>query len=115
MCAPKTRSFHRRVPPQHWRRYQDAAQALARLAGARKATVSFRLEIGENAALKKLRGTAEKYDALLEVWWDSGSEVEAIAKRPELEAAMNALRQMQAEFMSLPDSNFFFWPRTRRR
>ena len=93
---------------RHWRRYQTQVQALVKLANAKKASVSFSLEIAENAELQKLRGTAEKYDAILEVWWDSGSEVEAISHQPEFEKALTAVQQMQEEFMSLPDSSFFF-------
>ena len=98
---------------QHWRRYQDTVETYARLAKARKAVVSFSLEIAENAELQQLRGTAEKYDAVLEVWWNNGSEVEAIANQPELEEALNAIHQMQEKFISLPDSSFFFAASTR--
>ncbi len=93
---------------RHWRRYQTQVQSLAKLANAKRASVSFSLEIAENAELQKLRGTAKKYDSILEVWWESGSEVETIAHQPELEKAMNGIQQMQEEFMSLPESGFFF-------
>jgi hypothetical protein len=93
---------------RHWYDYQQAYKALAVATQARRFTVSFGLEIPYNAAIKELRGTLQPFDAVLEVWWDSGAPLDGIEEQPDIGRRIEDTRRMQAEFMDLEASSIFF-------
>jgi hypothetical protein len=93
---------------RHWQGYQAAMQAFAAAAGARRMSVSFGLEIEHNATLQALRGSLEPFDAVLEIWWESGAELVRAAEQPDMQQAIEALRELQAQLVNPLGSSFFF-------
>ncbi|MCG6967476.1 MAG: EthD domain-containing protein [Chromatiaceae bacterium] len=93
---------------RHWQAYQKALEELAGVSDARRMTVGFGLEIPHNSAIQEMRGTLEPFDAVLEVWWDSGAAIARQEDRPEIQERLAAIRAMQVQFMDLHASSFFF-------
>jgi hypothetical protein len=91
-----------------WQDYQDAVQAFAETAGARRIEVSFGLTIAQNKAIQMLRGTEEPFDAVLEIWWDNGAQVTEMTEQAGMRQAMELIREMQPSLMDLHSSSFFF-------
>ncbi len=93
---------------RHWQNYQQAYKELAVATEARRFAVSFGLKIPYNASIQEMRGTLEPFDAILEVWWDSGAQLDGIEERPDIGQRIDDTRRMQAEFMDLEASSIFF-------
>jgi hypothetical protein len=93
---------------RHWQAYQQAYEALAAATGARRFAVSFGLKIPFNTAIQELRGTLEPFDAVLEVWWDNGAQLDGVEEAPEIAARIAETRRMQEAFMDLEASSIFF-------
>lgn len=93
---------------RQWDDYQQAYRDLALSSGARRIAVSFGLTIPYNHAIQETRGTLDPFDAVLEVWWQSGAAIAAIENRPDIQHAIRAIQELQPEFMDLQGSSFFF-------
>ena len=93
---------------RYWQNYQLVAESFATLAEARRMSVGVGLEIPLNAEIQSLRGTMEPFDAILEIWWDSGADLVRVTQQPAIHEKIEALQQMQQDFISLQDSSFFF-------
>ena len=93
---------------RHWKGYQDALMELATASNAYRVSVGFGLKIPHNSAIQEMRGTQEPFDAVLEVWWESGAEVTRLENQPPIAAKLEAIRALQVEFIDLQGSSFFF-------
>ena len=93
---------------RHWNNYQQAYKELAVATGACRFAVSFGLKIPYNASIQEMRGTLEPFDAILEVWWHSGAQLDGIEDEPDVGRRIADTRQMQAAFMDLEASSIFF-------
>lgn len=66
------------------------------------------LPAAANAALQQSRGTAEPYDGVAEVWWQSMEDLAAALRTPEGRQADRELREDEARFIDLPRSAAWF-------
>ncbi len=60
-----------------------------------------------NGALAASRGTAEAYDGLAEVWWDSLDALAAVFASEEGQKANETLIEDEAKFIDFERSSFF--------
>ena len=65
------------------------------------------LDTPYNAALRATRGTAEPYDGVAELWWDSLDELAAATSAPEGRAAGDALLEDERRFIDHAASSMF--------
>jgi hypothetical protein len=93
---------------RQWRDYQEAVQVFAEAAGAKRIEVAFGLAIPENKAIQMLRGTEEPFDAVLEIWWQSGAQAMETSEQAGMKQAIEVIREMQPAFIDLQRSSFFF-------
>jgi hypothetical protein len=93
---------------RQWQGYHQAYHELALASGARRIAVGFGLTIPYNHVIQETRGTLDPFDAVLEIWWESGAAIGAIENRPDIQQAIAAIRALQPEFMDLQGSSFFF-------
>jgi uncharacterized protein (TIGR02118 family) len=66
------------------------------------------LTVPANEAIRTSRGTAEPYDGIAEVWWQSMDDLNAALSTPEGREADRALRQDEARFIDLARSAAWF-------
>ena len=96
--------FHR-----YWREEHGAlVKSLAEATGALRYVQSHTIAPERNAAMRKGRETAEAYDGIAEVWFES---LEAVAERfrsEEARAADRAMAADEAKFIDLGRSCVFF-------
>ena len=100
------------LPPEEFRRYWleehgPLARRLLEPLGARRYVQTHTLSTDLNAALAATRGTAEAYDGLAEVWWDSLDALLAVSRSEEGQRANETLTQDEARFIDFEHSSFF--------
>ena len=93
---------------RYWR--ETHGPLVARHAGAlriRRYVQTHAVDTPYNAALQATRGTAEPYDGVAELWWDSVDELGAATSTPEGRAAGAALLEDERRFIDLAASSMF--------
>lgn len=100
------------LPPEEFHRYwlQEHGPLARRLLGqlgARRYVQTHTLRTDLNAALAASRGTAEAYDGLAEVWWDSLDGLVAASSSEEGQGVNETLTEDEARFIDFERSSFF--------
>ena len=94
--------------PGFWAKYREAVDAVGEATQAIRVTASRTLAVPQNTQLAMARGTGSAFDGVIEVWWERGGDVIADLDQPGIAAQIEAMRRLQAEFMDLEQSSFFF-------
>lgn len=105
----------RRLPQssfEEFSRYwlQEHGPLVARVAPTlkmRRYVQSHALQDGSAAMLQASRGSAEPYDGIAEVWWDSRDDFDAGVSTPQGLEAAKALLDDEARFIDLASSRLF--------
>ena len=95
--------FHRYWLEEHG----PLARKLLEPLGARRYVQTHTLETDLNGALAASRGTAEAYDGLVEVWWDSLDALVAVFGSEEGQQANETLTEDEARFIDFERSSLF--------
>jgi uncharacterized protein (TIGR02118 family) len=100
------------LPPEEFHRYWleehgPLARGLLESLGARCYVQTHTLGADLNAALAASRGTAEAYDGLAEIWWDSLDALVAASASEEGQRANETLTEDEARFIDFERSSFF--------
>src|SRR5690349_14430978 len=93
--------FHRYWLEEHG----PLARSLLEQLGARRYVQTHTLDTDLNAALAAPRGTAEAYDGLAEIWWDSLDAFLAAAGSEAGQGANETLREDEARFIDFARSS----------
>jgi hypothetical protein len=91
-----------------WQEYEKRVLRVAQLSGAVGATVDTTLAVDANLEVMTTRGTAPPYEGVAEIEWERAPEFARLAEMPEVRAAIAAMQALQAEFVDLERSTFFF-------
>jgi uncharacterized protein (TIGR02118 family) len=83
------------------------ARRLLEPLGARRYVQTHTLDTDLNGALAAARGTAEAYDGLAEVWWDSLDALRAVFSSEEGLRANETLTEDEAKFIDFGRSSIF--------
>lgn len=92
----------------HWDRYTEAWLELAKHSEAKRMVTSIGLDIDQNTSIQLARGTRERFDGVLEIWWASGEHVDRCIQNPALQDKLASMRRHQEEFIDLASSSIFF-------
>jgi len=95
--------FHRYWLEEHG----PLARRLLESLGARRYVQTHTLDTDLHAQLAATRGTAEAYDGLAEVWWDSLDALLAAAGSEAGRSANETLTADEARFIDFERSSFF--------
>jgi uncharacterized protein (TIGR02118 family) len=100
------------LPPEEFHRYWleehgPLAGSLLEQLGARRYAQTHTVNADLNGALAAARGTAEAYDGLAEIWWDSLDAFLAAAGSEAGQSANETLMKDEARFIDLERSSFF--------
>ena len=100
-------------PEEFRRRWNDPAfgdliDQVAAATGAIRVERNLTLIIEQNVELMLERGSAEPFDATLEVWWESGQSLNALSNSPAFEAMLDAMTEQQRQFIDFSASRRFF-------
>ncbi len=95
--------FHR-----YWREeHGPLAGRLLGSLGARRYVQTHAIQPDLSAALAAARGTAEPYDGVAEIWWESVDQLMAVSASPEGRRANETLLEDEARFIDFERSSFF--------
>jgi len=95
--------FHR-----SWDQYRQAVDAVAKATQAVRVTASRTLAVPQNTLVMVARGTEKPFDGVIEVWWERGADVIEELDQPTVRTPLEAMQQLQSQFMDLKHSSFFF-------
>ncbi len=88
--------------------FGELLEELRRLTGASRVQRSSTLVIDMNVELMQERGSAEPFDALLEVWLENARSLDKRLESPELSRLLNELETYQSQFIDFTASRRFF-------
>jgi hypothetical protein len=94
--------------PAFWAKYREAVDAVGEATQAVRVTASRTLAVPQNTQLMLARGIGRPFDGVIEVWWERGADILEELNQPTARAPFEALWRLQAEFMDLEHSSFFF-------
>ncbi len=83
-------------------------EQIAQLSHAIDYRLSLTLQIEANLGLMEERGGAEPFDALIEVWWDSGHDLVQLTQTPPFRDLMHKMETYQSQFVDFSRSSRFF-------
>ncbi len=92
----------------YWREYRNVFQRVAEAVDAVRCSESMTLSVAENFDIMLSRGTKDPFDAIAEVWIKSAADLEKYAKSPAFQELTSELQALQAKFIDLENSTFFF-------
>jgi uncharacterized protein (TIGR02118 family) len=95
--------FHRYWLEEHG----PLARGLLEPLGARRYVQTHTLGADLNGPLAATRGTAEAYDGVAEIWWDSLEALAAASGSEEGQRANETLHQDEARFIDFEGSSIF--------
>lgn len=81
---------------------------LALLTQASEYKLSLTLQVAANLELMQERGGAEPFDALIEVWWESGHDLLDLADNAEFRTLTQRMEDYQRQFVDFSRSTRFF-------
>jgi hypothetical protein len=93
---------------RYWQQYEERLLRVGELSGAVRVTIDTTLAVDANLQVMTARGTAPPFEGVAEIWWERAPDFARLESEPELRAAMGAFRSLQAEFIDLERSTFFF-------
>jgi hypothetical protein len=91
-----------------WKDHQTFTRNIAKAMHAVRVTHSTTLAIEENEDFRLTRGTAEPFDALMEVWWKDSGPVSEGFKNKQIQEMILRMRADQNKMVDLPRSMIFF-------
>ena len=102
----------RDVGPAEFRRYWreehgPLVTGYAKTIRARRYIQSHTMETAVNDRFRESRGSAEPYDGITEVWWDSMADLEAGFSSPEGQEIDRILKEDEARFVDLARCRVF--------
>jgi uncharacterized protein (TIGR02118 family) len=89
-------------------RHGPLVRSLAKALRAKRYVQSHTFDTPLSQIAQQTRGTADPYDGITEVWWDSAEELAAAMATPEGQEANRLLAEDEARFCDLPHSSVFF-------
>jgi hypothetical protein len=93
---------------REWKTYQAKATELARAINATGLSFYTTLAVEENLQVMLTRGTAEPYDGIIEMRINNAPRtIEALGREPARSIVVS-FQEMQARFVDLEQSSFFF-------
>ena len=108
-CVHRRPEFSPEEFRKYWlERHGPLVKSFAKTVGARRYVQSHTFQTPLDQAARGLRGTAEPYDGITEMWWDSVETLIAALSTPEGQAANRALTEDEARFCDLPRCSVFF-------
>ena len=93
---------------EYWQQYEARVRRVAEVSGALRATLDTGLAVDANLDVMASRGTTAPFEGVAEILWERSPDLAALAQDPAVRAAIGAMRQLQAEFVDLERSTFFF-------
>jgi hypothetical protein len=66
------------------------------------------LQVGANIRIMQARKSKEPYDAVIEWWFESASQLAPLLAKPEAHAALKEMMKYQSQFIDLSQSPSFF-------
>ena len=66
------------------------------------------LQVSANLVIMKARKTMEPYDAVIEWWFESASDLAPLLAKPETHEAINEMVKYQSQFIDFTKSPSFF-------
>jgi hypothetical protein len=102
------------LPAADFRRYLRGDELarlmdqMALLSQAVEYKISLTLQIEANLGLMQERGGAQPFDALIEVWWESGQNLMQQARAAEFQDLMRQMEDFQRQFVDFSRSSRFF-------
>ena len=92
-----------------WTAYAENIRRIAPGLGAKRVSLSTMLAVGDNVRIQTQRGTADPFDGMVEVYFQSGAKtIETILSSPANLAAMEEMVRALSEFADIPGSAFFW-------
>ena len=95
---------------KYWKRseFTDLLEKIAAISGARRVARNLTLLIEMNIRLMQDRGSAEPFDAILEIWWDNAQEFSDKLESAEFQQAFQEMEAFQRRFVDFTTSRRFF-------
>jgi hypothetical protein len=81
---------------------------VAKATQAVRVTASRTLAVQQNTLVMAARGTERPFDGVIEVWWERGGDVIEELDQPTVRSQVDAMRELQGQFIDLKHSSFFF-------
>ena len=93
---------------KRWQDHQIFTRSIAKAMHASRITHSLTLAIEENEEFQLIRGTAEPFDALLEIWWEDSARIKAGLRDKQIHEMIMRMRADQSNLMDRSRSMVFF-------
>jgi uncharacterized protein (TIGR02118 family) len=108
-CAKRKAGMTRQEFQDHWRnRHGPLFTKLLKEFGAHRYVQCHTLDTPLHAAIREARGTAEEFDGIAEVWWESEQQFLAAVTAPRSQQWLSELQEDEANFIDLAASRSFF-------
>ena len=73
-----------------------------------RVTRKLTLQVSANMRIMQARKSKEPYDAVIEWWFESASQLGPLLARPEAKAALKEMMKYQTQFVDIAQSPSFF-------
>jgi hypothetical protein len=93
---------------KRWQDHQIFTRSIAKAMHATRITHSLTLVIEENEEFQLTRGTAEPFDALMEVWWKDSAPINAGLRDKQIHEMILRMRADQNNLVDRSRSMIFF-------
>jgi hypothetical protein len=92
----------------HSAEFTELMDQLARLSQASEYKLSLTLHIEANLDLMQERGGAEPFDAIIEIWWNSGQKLAQLTETTAFRDLLQQIEEFQRKFVDFSRSSRFF-------
>jgi hypothetical protein len=102
------------ITPREFRNYWDDPQFgilldnLVSLLEPFRISRKLTLQVSANIKIMQARNSKELYDAVIEWWFESASQLTPLLARPEAHAALKEMMKYQSQFVDIAKSPSFF-------
>ncbi len=93
---------------KRWLDHQIFTRSIAKAMHATRITHSLTLVIEENEVFQLTRGTAEPFDALMEIWWEDSAPIKAGLRDKQIHEMILRMRADQNNLVDRSRSMIFF-------
>ncbi len=107
-CVRSRRDLSLQQFREYWQEYEGKVRRVAEVSGAVRATLDTTLAVDANLQVMTLRGTAAPYEGVAEILWERAPALALLTEGSDLRAAIEQMQALQAEFVDLERSAFFF-------
>lgn len=107
-CVRSRRELSLQEFRRYWQDYEARVRRVAEVSGAIGAMLDTTLAVDANLQVVAARGTAAPFEGVAEILWERAPDLSRMANDSELRAAITAMQELQAEFVDLERSSFFF-------